>query len=83
MGELPAYVDVAKLNIEGGELDLLPATHAAGLMQSIDQFFIQFHSIASPLPAPRISIQRMLSETHVSGWGLPLCLGVVDTSMGL
>ncbi|OCW58348.1 FkbM family methyltransferase [Hoeflea olei] len=64
----PDRIDVAKINIEGGEYDLLPALHAAGLLRRFGLLQIQFHLFDTSHIAARDEIRQQLSHTHRCDW---------------
>lgn len=61
-------IDVMKVNIEGGEYDLLPALISGGHMQKIGTLLIQFHHFDDQDPTRRESIRRDLAQTHDCDW---------------
>lgn len=64
-------VDLAKINIEGGEYDLLPALVDAGVIAQIEQLQVQFHLFEEWMLDARDSIRTQLSVTHVCTWSYP------------
>ncbi len=64
----PATIDVAKINIEGGEYELLPALHEAGQLERFKLLQIQFHLFDKSHIAARDRIREHLSLTHVCDW---------------
>jgi len=64
-------VALAKINIEGGEYELLPSLADAGWIQRIDRFFIQFHHISSDSERLRTTIADTLQKTHHCDWNYP------------
>lgn len=65
------HVALAKINIEGGEYDLLPALLDSGWARRIERFQIQFHLYAEEDQARREAIRDRLGETHVADWEYP------------
>lgn len=61
-------IDVAKINIEGGEYDLLPALYDAGILPGIRTLLIQFHDFSEGDGARRAAIRKQLEETHICDW---------------
>jgi len=61
-------IEVAKINIEGGEYDLLPAIIAAGEMRRFALLQIQFHLFEEANIAMRNSIVENLAKTHKQDW---------------
>jgi FkbM family methyltransferase len=57
-------VELMKLNIEGGEYELLPRLVQAGLVKKIRNIQVQFHNIAVDSSARMEQIRRELSATH-------------------
>ncbi len=64
-------VDVMKMNIEGGEYDLLERLIETGLHTKVDCLFIQFHEWIPDAYARRRKIRRALRHTHEEEWGYP------------
>ena len=61
-------IDVAKINIEGGEYDLLPAIIAADEMRRFALLQIQFHLFEERYIAIREAILHDLAKTHEQDW---------------
>jgi len=61
-------IDLTKINIEGGEYDLLPALIAAGILPRIRVLQIQFHLYAEEDIARRDAIRAQLEHTHTCDW---------------
>jgi len=57
-------IDLIKINIEGGEYELLEHIIQTDLISSIDNLQIQFHSFIPNANILRENIQKKLSETH-------------------
>jgi FkbM family methyltransferase len=66
-----SHVAVAKMNIEGGEYDLLPALIDSGLIGRIDRLTVQFHDYGSGQSAARDRIREGLARTHTCAWEYP------------
>ncbi|MDV4144869.1 FkbM family methyltransferase [Shimia sp. FJ5] len=64
-------VAVAKINIEGGEYDLLPALIDAGLIDRFDRLTVQFHKFSEGDRARRDAIREDLAKTHDCVWCYP------------
>jgi FkbM family methyltransferase len=62
---------LAKINIEGGEYDLMPAFDQADWVKNINVFQIQFHLYSEADIAKRDAIRRTLSKTHNCDWEYP------------
>jgi FkbM family methyltransferase len=61
-------IDLMKINIEGGEFDLLPALDEAGVLNRIRCLQVQFHLFAEADIARREAIRSALQKTHVCDW---------------
>jgi FkbM family methyltransferase len=61
-------VDLIKVNIEGGEYDLLPALLDAGLMPRIGILQVQFHLFSADDIPRRDAIRARLAQTHDCDW---------------
>ena len=57
-------VDLMKINIEGGEYELLEHMLDRDLVSRVDNIQVQFHDIASDSEARMDSILKRLAETH-------------------
>jgi FkbM family methyltransferase len=57
-------IDLLKINIEGGEYDVLPKIIDANLLPRIANLQIQFHEIDSDSLAKKDRIRKMLELTH-------------------
>lgn len=57
-------VQLVKINIEGGEFELLERMIEAGLTDTIDDIQVQFHNIAADSGDRMERIQRELEKTH-------------------
>ena len=65
-------VDLLKVNIEGGEYDLLDSIlKCAALIHSIKFLQIQFHDFVPEAEVRRLEIRRKLSGTHKLMWDFP------------
>lgn len=64
-------VAAAKINIEGGEYDLLPALISADLVDRFDRITVQFHKFNEGDAKRRDDIRVALSETHDCVWCYP------------
>jgi len=58
------YVELMKINIEGGEYELLEHMLDKDLVSRVDNIQVQFHDIASDSEARMDSILQRLSKTH-------------------
>lgn len=61
-------IDLLKINIEGGEFDLLPALIDSGLIKQIRYLQIQFHNFVDGAPEKRQSVRSSLRKTHREMW---------------
>ena len=64
-------IDLVKMNIEGGEYDLLPAMLDAGVLGAIKRLQVQFHLFERDLVAARDEIRSRLSRSHDCIWDYP------------
>ena len=62
-------VDVLKVNIEGGEYDLLDRLHATGWLARTDLVLVQFHEWHPNAYLRRRRNRRDLARTHDEVWG--------------
>lgn len=62
---------VAKVNIEGGEYELLTALADSGLLSRFGTILVQFQAIGPLSGEERRSVQRRLAETHSLTWEYP------------
>lgn len=61
-------VSLMKINIEGGEYDLLTALIDSGLVQKVKHLQIQFHNFVDNAIERRQLIRQRLSNTHEEMW---------------
>lgn len=61
-------IDLIKINIEGGEFDLLPAIVDSGLIQRVRYIQIQFHNFVEGAVEKRSHIRESLGKTHHEMW---------------
>jgi len=64
-------VDLLKINIEGGEFEVLPALIAAGMIDRVRYIQVQFHNFVPEATAKRAAIRKALVKTHVEMWNYP------------
>lgn len=64
-------VTLLKINIEGGEFDVIPALMDADLMKRVRFLQVQFHDFIPDAQAKREQIRRRLKETHKEMWNYP------------
>ena len=67
-GEKINAVALIKINIEGGEYELLPALIAGGLVARIDNIQVQFHEFIPGAMEKMDKIRRELAKTHDLTW---------------
>lgn len=65
------HVACMKINIEGGEFDVLDEMLRLGLNDRVGCFLIQFHEIAPESGAHRNKIRASLRDSHVSDYDFP------------
>lgn len=69
LGELGINrIDLMKINIEGGEYDLLEALIASDWIRRIQYLQVQFHNFVPEAEARREAIRAALSRTHKEMW---------------
>ena len=61
-------VDLVKINIEGGEYDLLPSMIESGLINQVRFLQIQFHNFVEGAVENRQRIRKLLEKTHRQMW---------------
>jgi FkbM family methyltransferase len=64
-------VDLLKLNIEGGEFDVLERLIETGWVERIDDLLIQFHEGHRAAHRRRRRIRQVLTRSHVEVWDFP------------
>jgi FkbM family methyltransferase len=64
-------IDLVKMNIEGGEYDLLPALIESGVIKRMDRLQVQFHLFEPGMIAQREAIRTQLEATHDCVWCYP------------
>lgn len=62
------HIDLIKINIEGGEFDLLPHMMSDPMITEIDNIQVQFHTFIKDAKKMRRAILKKLSETHKCDW---------------
>ncbi|WP_375172972.1 FkbM family methyltransferase [Pseudooceanicola sp.] len=65
------HIDLLKINIEGGEFEVLPHLIETGLIEMIDNLQIQFHDFVENADHQRETIRAALARTHVCTWDYP------------
>lgn len=61
-------IDLMKINIEGGEFDVLPALIESKLIENIDNLQVQFHNFIDNAAEKRTALRLSLNHTHVETW---------------
>ncbi len=61
-------LDLVKINIEGGEYDVLPALIESGNIEKVKFLQVQFHTFIPNAVIKRDSIREMLKLTHKEDW---------------
>lgn len=61
-------IDLMKINIEGGEFDVLPAIIQSGDIKKITNLQIQFHNFIEDAHQKRERIRAFLTNTHSETW---------------
>jgi len=64
-------IDFVKINIEGGEFELLDRLHETGWLPHTGPVIVQFHEFAPGAHRARRRNRRQLSETHRCTWNYP------------
>ena len=61
-------IDLLKINIEGGEFDIIPAIIESGDVKNVSYLQIQFHNFITHANEQRIIIRNQLAITHLEIW---------------
>jgi len=64
-------IDLLKINIEGGEYDLIPHLIDTEIIKRIHHIQIQFHNFIKNSVNKRIEIRKRLLKTHKESWSYP------------
>ncbi len=64
-------IDLIKINIEGGEYELLDHLIKTGLITQIKELQLQFHVFVPKARPERLRIQQLLSKTHTMTYNYP------------
>lgn len=70
---ISGQIAVLKLNIEGGEFDVLESILAEGLATRIENIIVQPHTCVPDFEARWKAIQEGLAKTHECVWAEPWC----------
>lgn len=62
------YIDLLKVNIEGGEYELLEKMYDIGFMGKVKNYQIQFHDFVQDAEVKKESVIKKLKETHQCTW---------------
>lgn len=65
------HIDLIKINIEGGEYELLDRLHETGWLPRVGTVIVQFHEFAPDAYRARRRNRRQLAETHRCTWSYP------------
>lgn len=61
-------IDVAEINIEGGEYELISALADIDILSRITHLFVQFHDVGKDTESLVDEARRQLAQTHVQVW---------------
>ncbi|NWE45775.1 FkbM family methyltransferase [Pseudomonas gingeri] len=61
-------ISLIKINIEGGEYDVLPALIESGDIEKIDNVQVQFHNFFENASNKRNDLRESLKKTHHESW---------------
>ncbi|TMA87233.1 MAG: FkbM family methyltransferase, partial [Deltaproteobacteria bacterium] len=64
-------IALMKINIEGGEYDLLDHLIETGFVSRIDNIQVQFHDFVAEAESRMVRIQERLSQTHAITYQYP------------
>lgn len=64
-------IDLLKINIEGGEFELIDRLHEAGWIARTGPVIVQFHEFAPDAYSARRRNRRQLAKTHRCTWNFP------------
>lgn len=62
------HIDLMKINIEGGEFDVVPALIESGDISRVNYLQVQFHSFVERARERRSNIRQQLMNTHNEMW---------------
>lgn len=62
------WVDLMKINIEGGEFDIVPAIIESGDISKVHYLQVQFHDFVDHAAKRRVEIRTQLANTHTEMW---------------
>lgn len=61
-------IDLMKINIEGGEFDVVPAIIESGDIRKVQYLQVQFHNFVDHAAKRRAAIRTQLANTHTEMW---------------
>lgn len=61
-------IDLMKINIEGGEFDVVPAIIESGDIRKVQHLQVQFHNFVDHAAKRRTVIRTQLANTHTEMW---------------
>ena len=61
-------IDLMKINIEGGEFDVIPAIIQSGDIKKVANLQVQFHNFIDNAVQKREEIRSQLIDTHTEAW---------------
>lgn len=61
-------IDLMKINIEGGEYDLMPHLITSNLVQMVRNVQVQFHDFVSNAASAKSEICQQMKLTHTQSW---------------
>lgn len=61
-------IDLMKINIEGGEFDVVPAIIESGDIRKVQHLQVQFHDFIDHAAKRRTAIRAQLENTHTEMW---------------
>lgn len=64
-------IDLMKINIEGGEYELLDSLIASGVVDRIRNYVIQFHAFGTSYQVDYDRLSEKLTKTHICEWRYP------------
>ncbi|PKO82915.1 MAG: FkbM family methyltransferase [Betaproteobacteria bacterium HGW-Betaproteobacteria-11] len=62
------HIDLLKINIEGGEYDLLEAIIISGWIEKVRYLQVQFHNFVDRAEERRLALRAELAKTHTEMW---------------
>jgi FkbM family methyltransferase len=71
-------IDLMKINIEGGEFDIIPAIIESGDIKKVQNLQVQFHNFVDDAVKQRTTIRNQLTATHMEMWSYEFVWETVD-----